>query len=413
MSASALGASSSAMTRNSLAVPRVPRVARTRSAVTVRAALPGARSGHFRAPKFERNLGEWSEGADVKALQQSLGTMRQDGVFGTETVAAVRLWQRANDISATGYFGPQSRAKWAKTNGGVRPSWASTAVVVSAPGVPTKVAGAWDFTGPALLGGFVLAAILKAQDDPLGFAGIFTKAISKFTVAWTKFTNMFAQVMFGDAHKILAKDAPMETPAEVSKTSVSKTPDAERDESWATYEQEADTRVYTWGTPGFKEQREKRRAALEVDFAKSMRGPSMQSDMNKFATLEFSDFVRAQETVDPEERQARRETLDQKFRERRGLDNIASGSEAMRILPHTTLHSQNNVVSQDVSLKKESPLDVSMPVLHKENATKTKPRPVPPGVIPASSPSAMAAYEKLVREMEAAEEAAAEKSGPR
>ena len=35
------------------------------------------------------------------------------------------------------------------------------------------------------------------------------------------------------------------------------------------------------------------------------------------------------------------------------------------------------------------------------------------GFVPASSPSAMAAYEKMVRELEAAEEQSAEKSGPR
>ena len=183
MSASAvsLGASSSPMTRNAL----TPRAARPSArapacgAAVVRAALPGPRQGHFRAPKFTRDLGEWSEGADVKALQRSLGTMRQDGVFGAETVAAVRLWQRANDISATGYFGPQSRAKWAKTNGGVRPSWASTAVVVQPVTPVSRVAGVADFTGPALLGGFVLAAILKAQDDPLGFEGIFAHAAAK------------------------------------------------------------------------------------------------------------------------------------------------------------------------------------------------------------------------------------------
>ena len=46
-------------------------------------------------------------------------------------------------------------------------------------------------------------------------------------------------------------------------------------------------------------------------------------------------------------------------------------------------------------------------------ATKTKPRSLPKGFVPASSPSAMAAYEKMVRELEAAEEQSAEKSGPR
>ena len=59
----------------------------------------------FRAPKFTRDL-EWSTGKDVQDLQKALGTYRQDGIFGQETVAAVKLWQRANDVEATGYFGP-------------------------------------------------------------------------------------------------------------------------------------------------------------------------------------------------------------------------------------------------------------------------------------------------------------------
>ena len=410
MSASAvsLGASSSPMTRNALA-PRAARPsARTpaRGASVVRAALPGARQGHFRAPKFTRDLGEWSEGADVKALQRSLGTMRQDGVFGAETVAAVRLWQRANDISATGYFGPQSRAKWAKTNGGVRPSWASTAVVVQPVTPASRVAGVADFTGPALLGGFVLAAILKAQDDPLGFEGIFAHAAAKCASIGVK----VHAILFGE------REAPETASGSAAEDDALDSAAAPMHPSWAEYEKEAETREWGWGTPGFTEAREKRRAALSHAVAASMRGPSMSQDMRDFATFEFSDFVRAQETVDPEERQARREELDKKFRERRGL-GVTAGSAAMQSLQKMNVNenlvvaSSNNVVAE---ARKEAPLDVSAPVVAEAAAaTKTKPRSLPKGFVPASSPSAMAAYEKMVRELEAAEEQSAEKSGPR
>jgi hypothetical protein len=410
MSASAvsLGASSSPMTRNALA-PRAARPsARTpaRGASVVRAALPGARQGHFRAPKFTRDLGEWSEGADVKALQQSLGTMRQDGVFGAETVAAVRLWQRANDIPATGYFGPQSRAKWAKTNGGVRPSWASTAVVVQPVTPVSRVAGVADFTGPALLGGFVLAAIRKAQDDPLGFEGIFAHAAAKCASIGVK----VHAILFGE------REAPETASASAAEDDALDSAAAPMHPSWAEYEKEAETREWGWGTPGFTEAREKRRAALSHAVAASMRGPSMSQDMRDFATFEFSDFVRAQETVDPEERQARREELDKKFRERRGL-GVTAGSAAMQSLQKMNVNenlvvaSSNNVVAE---ARKEAPLDVSAPVVAEAAAaTKTKPRSLPKGFVPASSPSAMAAYEKMVRELEAAEEQSAEKSGPR
>jgi hypothetical protein len=397
------------MTRNALA-PRAARPsARTpaRGASVVRAALPGARQGHFRAPKFTRDLGEWSEGADVKALQQSLGTMRQDGVFGAETVAAVRLWQRANDIPATGYFGPQSRAKWAKTNGGVRPSWASTAVVVQPVTPASRVAGVADFTGPALLGGFVLAAILKAQDDPLGFEGIFAHAAAKCASIGVK----VHAILFGE------REAPETASGSAAQDDALDSAAAPMHPSWAEYEKEAETREWGWGTPGFTEAREKRRAALSHAVAASMRGPSMSQDMRDFATFEFSDFVRAQETVDPEERQARREELDKKFRERRGL-GVTAGSAAMQSLQKMNVNanlvehmSSNNVVAEPL---KEAPLDVSAPVVAEAAAaTKTKPRSLPKGFVPASSPSAMAAYEKMVRELEAAEEQSAEKSGPR
>ena len=418
MSASAvsLGASSSPMTRNAL----TPRAARPSArapacgAAVVRAALPGPRQGHFRAPKFTRDLGEWSEGADVKALQRSLGTMRQDGVFGAETVAAVRLWQRANDISATGYFGPQSRAKWAKTNGGVRPSWASTAVVVQPVTPVSRVAGVADFTGPALLGGFVLAAILKAQDDPLGFEGIFAHAAAKCASVGVK------------AHAILFGEKEAPAAAGTARRRGGRRRRRRRRRArraplvGRVREGDRDARV------GLGHAR-LRGGAGQAPRGAEPRGGRVHARAEHVpgharATFEFSDFVRAAETADPRSGRRRREELDKKFRERRGL-GVTAGSTAMQSLQKlnelkvaspgvSSVSSANNVVPEAPSARKEAPLDVSAPVVAAA-ATKTKPRSLPKGFVPASSPSAMAAYEKMVRELEAAEEQSAEKSGPR
>jgi hypothetical protein len=279
--------------------------------------------------------------------------------------------------------------------------------VVVQPVTPvSRVAGVADFTGPALLGGFVLAAILKAQDDPLGFEGIFAHAAAKCASIGVK----VHAILFGE------REAPETASGSAAEDDALDSAAAPMHPSWAEYEKEAETREWGWGTPGFTEAREKRRAALSHAVAASMRGPSMSQDMREFATFEFSDFVRAQETVDPEERQARREELDKKFRERRGL-GVTAGSAAMQSLQKMNVNenlvvaSSNNVVAE---ARKEAPLDVSAPVVAEAAAaTKTKPRSLPKGFVPASSPSAMAAYEKMMRELEAAEEQSAEKSGPR
>ena len=95
---------------------------------------------------------------------------------------------------------------------------------------------------------------------------------------------------------------------------------------------------------------------------------------------------------------------------------MTAGSAAMRSLQKLNVEldvvsASNNVAS---AARKEAPLDVSAPVVAEPAAaTETKPRSLPKGFVPASSPRAMAAYEKMVREMEAAEEQRAEKSGPR
>ena len=89
----------------------------------------------------------------------------------------------------------------------------------------------------------------------------------------------------------------------------------EKAKDWKEYENEADTRVWSWGAPSFSGG-SKPNPKLNVAVAASMRGPSMAEDLANFDTLDFSDFARPSE-VDPDERRARLAELDQKFRERR------------------------------------------------------------------------------------------------
>ena len=309
-----LSSSSSAFVRAPVAPSRAtPSSSSSRRAATVvpRAALPGSR-GHFRAPKFTRDLGEWSTGKDVQDLQKALGTYRQDGIFGQETVAAVKLWQRANDVEATGYFGPISRAKWSQTNGGVRPAWNGTAsaVVVAPPAaapIVTVKPSTFNLTGPAILGGFVLAAFLKAQDDPARWVeDVVDDAADKVRAAWSRLTGRSASVPASNplARRAWAMDFDAMPEAIVEKA-----------KDWKEYENEADTRVWSWGAPSFSGG-SKPNPKLNVAVAASMRGPSMAEDLANFDTLDFSDFARPSE-VDPDERRARLAELDQKFRERR------------------------------------------------------------------------------------------------
>ncbi|MEJ0053120.1 MAG: peptidoglycan-binding protein [bacterium] len=80
---------------------------------------------------FDRDLELGIEGTDVRCLQQYLNsagfTVSLSGVgspghettqFKDLTKKAVAAWQAANGISATGYFGPVSRAKYLRLAGG-------------------------------------------------------------------------------------------------------------------------------------------------------------------------------------------------------------------------------------------------------------------------------------------------------
>jgi peptidoglycan hydrolase-like protein with peptidoglycan-binding domain len=51
-----------------------------------------------------------SEGKQVQLLQQALGGIKVDGVFGTETEAAVRSFQASRGLSVDGVVGPQTSA---------------------------------------------------------------------------------------------------------------------------------------------------------------------------------------------------------------------------------------------------------------------------------------------------------------
>ena len=55
-------------------------------------------------------LSSGSEGRQVKLLQQALGAIKVDGVFGPETEAAVRSFQASRGLSVDGVVGPQTSA---------------------------------------------------------------------------------------------------------------------------------------------------------------------------------------------------------------------------------------------------------------------------------------------------------------
>jgi peptidoglycan hydrolase-like protein with peptidoglycan-binding domain len=83
------------------AVARTAASAPATKAVTTRAATPAA----YTPPK--RNLAEGMTGADVKALQQRLTTLKYypgpvDSYFGTDTLAAIWAFQEINGITVSG-----------------------------------------------------------------------------------------------------------------------------------------------------------------------------------------------------------------------------------------------------------------------------------------------------------------------
>ena len=177
------------------------------------------------------------------------------------------------------------------------------------------------------------------------------------------------------------------------------------------YENEADTRVWSWGAPSFSGG-SKPNPKLNVAVAASMRGPSMAEDLANFDTLDFSDFARPSE-VDPDERRARLAELDQKFRERRekGAKAVTAFAAASAPPPRRRRLRRRR---RWTSPPRRCPPAAAATAAEGETLARagTMPRTLPK-VIPASSPSAMAAYEKMVKELEAAQNQPEGKAGPR
>ena len=258
-------------------------------------------------------------------------------------------------------------------------------------------------TGPAILGGFVLAAFLKAQDDPARWVeDVVDDAADKVRAAWSRLTGRSASdagVESVGAEEPWAMDFDAMPEAIVEKA-----------KDWKEYENEADTRVWSWGAPSFSGG-SKPNPKLNVAVAASMRGPSMAEDLANFDTLDFSDFARPSE-VDPDERRARLAELDQKFRERR-----EQGAKAV-----TAFAAASAPAPRRRRLPPPAPVDISARGALRGGGdggggetlarAGTMPRTLPK-VIPASSPSAMAAYEKMVKELEAAQNQPEGKAGPR
>lgn len=87
----------------------------------------GGATGGAVACSITSDLQVGSRGAMVTCLQNALiaqghlAAGLNTGYFGALTKAAVQKWQAANGVSATGYFGPISRGKWASMAGPVTP----------------------------------------------------------------------------------------------------------------------------------------------------------------------------------------------------------------------------------------------------------------------------------------------------
>lgn len=61
-------------------------------------------------PQVGRTLNRGDRGNDVKIVQKIVG-VKQDGIFGPDTEAAVKRYQRAHGLTADGIVGPKTQAK--------------------------------------------------------------------------------------------------------------------------------------------------------------------------------------------------------------------------------------------------------------------------------------------------------------
>jgi peptidoglycan hydrolase-like protein with peptidoglycan-binding domain len=72
--------------------------------------IASASTGPATTTEHTITLSLGSEGRQVKLLQQALGGVKVDGVFGSETEAAVRSFQESHGLSVDGVVGPQTSA---------------------------------------------------------------------------------------------------------------------------------------------------------------------------------------------------------------------------------------------------------------------------------------------------------------
>ena len=69
-----------------------------------------ARPNRRRRPNTRSSLTEGAEGRQVELLQQALGNVAVDGIFGPETEEAVKSFQARSGLTVDGIVGPQTSA---------------------------------------------------------------------------------------------------------------------------------------------------------------------------------------------------------------------------------------------------------------------------------------------------------------
>ena len=400
----------------------------------------------FTPPKRDIGLGDI--GSDVENLQRAVGMKVLDGVYGVDTVEAVKAWQRANGVEPTGFFGPKSRAAMRKSGRGVvvdlgsvaaptaapstsnqrqqpelpRPPAASTVYgtrkVVDAPTAPPAGAtsGGGKTPGPvvnvaaaALIGGGVAWAAYESQRDPRGIVGVADRvsikahdvlARSGLDVegvkpkvdaagrslraatlgAWRRLSGWFHQDEDDVETDGLTGVGPFGAVIEADYTEVVDDEDEEEEEGAATRGR--------WPGAG--------------DWRKAGVRTGSLADDASFETRPAVDFVRPT-VLTAEERNARVSEMVRGYSERHARD-------ARGAVPGPVM----------VDMKVSPP---SAPAAPRAAAERVEPTPPAaaggpsdgPRTIPASSPSAMEAYDRQIRaEAEAAAKAEAdEKKKPR
>jgi peptidoglycan hydrolase-like protein with peptidoglycan-binding domain len=95
-------------------------------------------------------LSSGSEGRQVKLLQEALGGVTVDGVFGPETEAAVRSFQSSHGLSVDGIVGPQTSAALRSNNAGSAFIADVSNVVPGASTLPMGSTAPANYTTPAV-----------------------------------------------------------------------------------------------------------------------------------------------------------------------------------------------------------------------------------------------------------------------